>query len=146
MPELDDTDRKILDILKDNARASVSEIARKVHKSRTAVEARIAKMEQHGPIKGYRTLIDEGAKATNGTSLMLLKNSELNVCNDIWTRIKDKPGIVDVFSLFGEHLDMVVILEHSQITQVIDFKEDLLQTGLVEDIRIMPVLTHWNRK
>ena len=55
---LDLLDNKILDVLKDNARVSYSEIGDIVGLSRVAVKNRIEAMEQTGVIQGYQTIIN----------------------------------------------------------------------------------------
>lgn len=51
--KLDATDQKLLTILKRNGRASTSELARLVARSRTTVQARIERLEREGVIVGY---------------------------------------------------------------------------------------------
>ena len=51
--ELDETDRKILSLLKDDARLSFSEIGDRVHLSAPAVHARVKRMEKSGVITHY---------------------------------------------------------------------------------------------
>ena len=58
MPALDKIDLSILKLLQENARATVKEIAAKVHLSTTPVHERIKRMEQSGVIKQYATLVD----------------------------------------------------------------------------------------
>lgn len=53
MAELDDIDTLLLKELRQNARASVATLAKKVGRSRTAVNARIARLERTGQIAGY---------------------------------------------------------------------------------------------
>lgn len=55
---LDVLDNKILDVLKENARASYSEIGDIVGLSRVAVKNRIEIMEKSGIIQGYKTVIN----------------------------------------------------------------------------------------
>ena len=50
---LDTADKIILDILQENAKAPLKDIARKVYLSTPAVSARIEKMEKEGIITGY---------------------------------------------------------------------------------------------
>ena len=56
---MDTIDRKILEILKADARTNNSEIGKKVGISRVAVRNRIEKMENAGIIKGYAAIADE---------------------------------------------------------------------------------------
>lgn len=50
---MDDTDRQLLALLRDNARISVIALAKKLHVSRGTVQNRITKLENSGVIVGY---------------------------------------------------------------------------------------------
>jgi DNA-binding Lrp family transcriptional regulator len=50
---MDDTDRQLLALLRDNARISVIALAKKLHVSRGTVQNRISKLENSGVIVGY---------------------------------------------------------------------------------------------
>ena len=56
---MDKIDHAILEIIKDNARMSYSEIGKAVGLSRVAVKKRMDVMEESGVIRGYRAVIDE---------------------------------------------------------------------------------------
>ena len=53
MTTLDDTDRKLLNLLRADARESVSALARKLDLARSTVQERIARLERSGVIAGY---------------------------------------------------------------------------------------------
>lgn len=55
---IDQTDNDIIDLLRDNARLTYSEIGEKVGLSRTAAKTRISNLEKNGIIKGYRAIVD----------------------------------------------------------------------------------------
>mgnify|MGYP000644867703 CR=1 FL=1 len=55
---LDNTDRRILAILQENARTAFTEIGRAVGLTSPAVKERVVRMEQAGLIKSYRADID----------------------------------------------------------------------------------------
>jgi DNA-binding Lrp family transcriptional regulator len=55
---LDALDNKIIDVLKENARATFSEIGERVGLSRVAVKNRIEIMEQSGIIQGYKAIVN----------------------------------------------------------------------------------------
>ena len=61
MRKIDETDLKILEILKENGRASYSEIAGEVHLSRVAVRDRILHMIESGLIVGFTVKISSEA-------------------------------------------------------------------------------------
>ncbi len=56
---LDDTDRALLAQLSRNARAPVSELARKLGVARTTIQARIERLERTGVIRGYTVRASE---------------------------------------------------------------------------------------
>ncbi|MDJ0042766.1 Lrp/AsnC family transcriptional regulator [Pantoea allii] len=59
---MNDTDRQILALLRDNGRMSVTEIAQKARVSRATVQKRIEMMETEGVITGYTVKIRPGVE------------------------------------------------------------------------------------
>ncbi len=55
---LDDLDRAILEALQADARISNAELARRIHLSPPATLARLRRLEEHGFVQGYVTLLD----------------------------------------------------------------------------------------
>ena len=60
-PLLDDTNRRLLAEIQDDARLSLAELGRRVGLSAPAVAERIGRLEQAGVILGYRALLDPRA-------------------------------------------------------------------------------------
>ena len=58
---LDDTNRRLLSELQDDARLSLAELGRRVGLSSPAVAERLQRMESQGSITGYRTDVDPRA-------------------------------------------------------------------------------------
>ncbi|MDO5057294.1 MAG: Lrp/AsnC family transcriptional regulator [Lautropia sp.] len=50
---MDDTDRQLIALLRDNARMPVIELARRLGVARTTVQQRLARLERDGVIAGY---------------------------------------------------------------------------------------------
>lgn len=55
---LDEIDYKIIQLLKENAKAKMQDIGQKVHLTGQAVSNRINRMEKMGIIKGYSVIVD----------------------------------------------------------------------------------------
>lgn len=55
---MDNVDKEIIKLLKENGRANYSEIAQKVGLTRTAIKNRIIALENSGVIAGYRAIIN----------------------------------------------------------------------------------------
>ena len=56
------SDQQLLSVLRENARASFSEIARRLKLSRTTVQSRIERLERIGVIGGYTVRVNDAAE------------------------------------------------------------------------------------
>ena len=61
---LDDTDQALLALLRDNARSSTAELARKLGLSRTTVQSRIERLERQRVIAGYTITVPDALEAS----------------------------------------------------------------------------------
>jgi DNA-binding Lrp family transcriptional regulator len=62
-PTLDNTDRALLALLREDARAPVAELARRLKLSRTTVQSRIERLERNGVIAGYTVVVADELEA-----------------------------------------------------------------------------------
>jgi Lrp/AsnC family transcriptional regulator, leucine-responsive regulatory protein len=58
--DLDDIDRKLVDCLRANARATLTELAAEVNLSSPAVKRRVDRLQEWGVIVGYTAIVDYG--------------------------------------------------------------------------------------
>ena len=70
---MDDTDRQLLSLLRDNARASVASLAKLLRVSRGTVQNRLYKLEADGTIVGYTTRLRPLAEAQRIRALMTVE-------------------------------------------------------------------------
>ena len=56
------SDQLLLSLLRENARASIAEISRRLKLSRTTVQSRIERLEREGVIAGYTVRVNEAAE------------------------------------------------------------------------------------
>jgi DNA-binding Lrp family transcriptional regulator len=61
---LDDTDRALLALLRENARASTAELARRLGISRTTVQSRLQRLERRRAVVGYTVVVPDEAEAS----------------------------------------------------------------------------------
>jgi DNA-binding Lrp family transcriptional regulator len=61
--ELDDADRALLALLRENARAPTAELARRLGISRTTVQSRLQRLERRRAIVGYTVVVPDEAEA-----------------------------------------------------------------------------------
>jgi DNA-binding Lrp family transcriptional regulator len=62
--ELDPTDRELLALLRENARAPTAELARRLGLSRTTVQSRIDRLEQKRVLLGYTVVVPDELEAS----------------------------------------------------------------------------------
>ncbi|AIR89100.1 Lrp/AsnC family transcriptional regulator [Pseudomonas cremoricolorata] len=79
---LDDTDRRLIELLQINARESVANLARHLGVARTTVNSRLARLEQAQVITGYgvrlsQRLIDGGLQAYVGIKVQSRAGKEV---------------------------------------------------------------------
>src|SRR5688572_21919933 len=63
VPKLDDTDRALIALLRENARASTAELARRLSLSRTTVQSRLQRLERQRAVVGYTVVVPDEAEA-----------------------------------------------------------------------------------
>ena len=95
-------DEELLSILRCNARASVSDIARATGVSRTAIQNRLTKLENSGVIKAYCIVL--GSEYSNklisaNVSLKVNPNLRQNIC----IALRKIHNISHIYSISGEY-------------------------------------------
>lgn len=124
---MDKFDRQILDILKTNARCSVSDIARDVSLSRSAVNARIKKLESDKVITGYCAQVTELNQTKNVCAYILLKfdmSSSDHSCESYAQRIQSIDGVQWCHSISGE-TDMMLYVEVESMEHLNQVRDQL---------------------
>ena len=75
---ISDKDELLINILRENARTSVADIARRLSLSRTATQARLEKLERNGTIAGYTVRLGDHLKHEQIRALVLIKCTASN--------------------------------------------------------------------
>ncbi|TYP73331.1 Lrp/AsnC family transcriptional regulator [Paenibacillus methanolicus] len=96
---MDHIDRRILSILHDNARITVSEMSRMIAMSQPAVTERLRKLEEREVIEGYRARIAPSKLGKHTTAFVLFKSKS---CKEFEAFCEASPAIVDFYRTSGE--------------------------------------------
>ena len=99
--QLDETDRKILSFLVNNARMPYLEIARQCGISGAAVHQRIKKLEDNGVITGSQMLVKPGALGLNVCAFISISLSEDNKYHEVTEALRHIPEIVECHFVTG---------------------------------------------
>lgn len=104
MGELDDIDRRILEILQKDASLSVDEISERVHLSRNACWRRMRLMEQTGVIRGRVVLADAAMVGCPLEVMVLVRTSEHDSdwMDRFQSAIRAMPEVVGAYRMSGD--------------------------------------------
>jgi DNA-binding Lrp family transcriptional regulator len=128
--ELNETDKKILKNLLDDARFSSRQIAKNVGVSVGTVLSRIKRMEENGLIKGYSAILDHeklGYELTVVTEITVSKGRLVEMENEI-AKMLGVCGVYDVTGL----TDAVIIAKFKSREELGKFTKNLLALPYVE--------------
>lgn len=107
------TDALLLNLLRANARESVSELARKLGVSRSTVQSRIERLEQQGIISGYAVKVaDSYAQSLVRAHVLVTALPKLS--HQVVQALEKIPEVRTLHSVSG-NLDMIVIVEAQSI-------------------------------
>lgn len=114
---------KLLELLSENARLTVSQLAVMLNKSEKEVEAAIEQYEKAGVIKGYQTVINwEKADQNKATALIEMRVTPKpnRGFDDIARRIMEFDEVESV-SLMSGGYDLAVTVSGESMHQIADF-------------------------
>jgi len=113
---LSDKDEELLSILRCNARASISDIARATGVSRTAIQNRLTKLENNGVIKAYSIVL-----GSEYTSQLVSANVSLkvnpNLRETICIALRKIHQISHIYSISGEY-DLLVTIQAQNLEKL----------------------------
>jgi Lrp/AsnC family transcriptional regulator, leucine-responsive regulatory protein len=140
--KLDEKDIAILKILQQNAKATITEIAQKVHLSSSPIFDRIKRMEQNGVIKQYVTLVNS-SKVNRGLMAICyvsLKEHNKNAGTKFIKSILEMPEVIECYSISGE-FDFMLKVVGQNMESYYDFHVNKLSqaenVGHIQSVFVM---------
>lgn len=115
--KLDDKDKIILSLLKQNARIPVSEIARKIHLARTTVQERIARLQIKNVIKGYTVIVSDEHGSRGGLDVVVKLNVDSNAFDNVVSELRKIPSIKRCAAINGS-ADLFIEISVAKIEQL----------------------------
>ncbi|WP_411886713.1 Lrp/AsnC family transcriptional regulator [Polaromonas sp. YR568] len=106
---MDDTDRQLLSLLRDNARASVASLAKVLRVSRGTVQNRLSRLEAEGTITGYTVRLKPQAEGHRIRAFMTVA-VEGNRTAAVLTALRGDPAVSALHTTNGRW-DMVAELQ-----------------------------------
>lgn len=97
---MDDTDRQLLSLLRDNARLSVVALAKALRVARATVQNRIARLEADGTIVGYSVRLRPDVQAHRIRALMSIE-IDGHHADEVRRALRGHPHVVALHSTNG---------------------------------------------
>ena len=111
---LDERDRRLLDILRANARTPVTVLSRALNLSRTAVRHRMDRLERRGVIAGYTITGTPVRRPVQAHVTVVLRDAS---CSQLRGELGHYPEVRKIWSVAGD-VDTFVLLEAETIEDV----------------------------
>ncbi len=109
---MDQTDRKILQLLQENAKLNIKEIAARVNMTKTPVYERIKRLEKNGVIKKYVAITDKSKAPASmvvfcSVTLEVQKLEQIQQFSEAITKI---PEVMECYLLGGANDFLIKVL------------------------------------
>jgi len=135
-PAIDQTDEKILSILKEDGRKSHVEIAKLVNLSEAAVRRRVSNLVKKGVISRF-TIETNVERQANAITLISVNPS--SPTSEVSGRLKHIKGVDSIFEITGEY-DIAAIISGSNITEINRIIDELRKSSGVHDTNTVMIL------
>lgn len=113
---LSDADKSLISALKENARLSVSDLARKLSLSRSTIQNRLARLESTGVITGYSVKLSETYLQNRVSAHVSIKVKQ-KLTTQTNVELKRFTAITQLYAISGEY-DLIAIVEESSLEQL----------------------------
>jgi Lrp/AsnC family leucine-responsive transcriptional regulator len=140
---LDQVDHQILDILRRDARAPISDIARAVSLSSAPVTRRIQRLERLGVIRGYVTLIDDQLSG-NLEAFTEIRLGGATETGELAEILKGIPEVQDFFTIAGDP-DALVRIRVDDVDHLQRVVNAMRRTGKLTGTKTLIVMYQWSR-
>ncbi|MDE3134658.1 MAG: Lrp/AsnC family transcriptional regulator [Acidobacteriota bacterium] len=141
---LDDIDQQIIDLLGEDARRTITDIASRVNLSPAPVKRRIDRLEQLGVITGYTVTVDHaliGPTIDAFTELRFAGDADID---EILGAVEQIPEIREIFTMAGDP-DALLRIRVDDVEHLKTVVNQLRRTGRVTGTKTLMVLDRWAR-
>lgn len=116
---IDETDRQILQLLHDDARMPLAEIARRCGLALTTVHRRFRRLQETGVIEGFTLRVDPAAIGLAVTAFAHIRQRYKTAMEDCFDELMAFPEVEEIHSVTGD-FDLVVKLRARSNADVLE--------------------------
>ncbi len=139
-------ERRLLSLLKQNARRSVTELAAVLNVSRTTVKDKMDLLEQSGVIKSYTIDVMGFEKELNTCQALLNVSTRTDRCEKLYTFISGWPEVKACWSISSNELDMVILIEARSNERIYELRNSISRHPDVKTLSTSVILHQWAHK
>jgi Lrp/AsnC family transcriptional regulator, regulator for asnA, asnC and gidA len=127
--ELDDTDKKILRALQQDARASFKNVGKEIGVSEATIFVRVRKLQEKGVLRGFRAVVDPKSVGKTLTAIMLIRAQPRSLVGML-DALKKLDEIYEIYDVTGQYYSILKIRTDSteQLSKIID------EIGMIEGV------------
>ena len=144
---MDELDKKILNILIENSRTSISNISKKTGIPNSTISNRIHKLEEKNIIRQYTTIVNPEAVGIHVTAMIIIQ-TETEKHENVEKELPKLSNVSQVYSISGEYDILIEVyandleelndIINSQI-RTIDGIEELRELIVMEELKDDPI-------
>ena len=134
---MDEIDEELIELLVENARMPVANLAKQMDLARSTVQARLDRLERKGVITGYTVRLGDIMRAERLRATVLLQIDPMKLAA-VLAKLKALPEVRAAHTASGR-FDLIVTLS-AQTTEVLDAALDAI--GTVNGVRTSESLIH----
>src|SRR5882724_8104234 len=139
-PSIDDTDRQIIALLRDDARRSFQDIGAHVALSAPAVKRRVDRLRRDGVIKGFTTVINPRRFGWQTQAIVELTTEGRFSGADILAAIRAHPEVSAAYTVAGQ-ASAILIVRAEDTVHLEEVLERLRETPAITRTRTAVVLS-----
>lgn len=123
--QLDDHDKKIIELLRGNSRLSYKEIAKKVGVAISTVHNTIKHLQDNGTIKNFSIKLDSKKLGFDVTVLIGVQVAQGHI-SEVENKLKENINVCQIFAVTGEN-DLIIIAKFKNTSDLDAFTRNFLQ-------------------
>jgi DNA-binding Lrp family transcriptional regulator len=142
---MDDIDRRIVALLRENARRSFQDIGQQVHLSAPAVKRRLDRLERDGVVLGYTAIVDPEAFGWRAEAFVDLYCEGNMPGSAIKRAVEREPGVVSAHTVAGEASALLHVMAEDTKGMELALERIRATDGVIRTVTEMVLSTLFNR-
>lgn len=136
--ELDKIDRKLLNLLQEDAKASYAKLAKKLGISSSGIHKRVKKLVDTGMVRKFVAVVDPQVVGKKLKAFMGISTSP-GTCGEVIAQLSQRPEVLEIHEVAGEH-DLFVKLVTDDTLKLNEILHEIDKIPGVSSTRTLIVL------